>query len=284
MIPQLYSPDTEGLFAMPAVDYFAAPGVSHSMLKAMAPTPAHLPPYLAEPREPSAEMVLGTLTHSRILTPEEPLPRLAVKPADMKFSTREGKAWRAEKEGAGLLIVTEAEHEALWGMTRSVSAHPIAGHLLSEGLTEVSAFARFESGGLSCLRKCRFDLIPAANVLCDVKTSSDASPQAFRRDLYEKGYATQAAYYLDLWNALMPDDPREAFVFFVVERKPPFLVASYIVAAAAIEFARERNRSRLETYMRCAAANAWPGYPETLVPLDLPPYAYKAGPSLEFAE
>jgi hypothetical protein len=36
--------------------------------------------------------------------------------------------------------------------------------------------------------------------------------------------------------------------------------------------------------MRCAATNSWPGYPETLVPLDLPPYAYKAGPSLEFAE
>ena len=261
---ELFTPYTEGIFAIPAEQYFAAPGVSHSMLKEMEPTPAHLQAYLAEEHEPSAEMVLGTLTHSRILTPDEPLPRLAVKPADMKFSTREGKAWRAEQQAAGLLIVTAAEHDALLGMSRSVGAHPLASRMLSSGLTEASAFCAFQLEGGGCLRKGRFDMVPAANVLCDVKTTVDASPEAFRRDLVEKGYATQAAYYLDLWNDLMPDDRREGFVFFVVEKKPPYLVAAYQVHANALSWARARNVNRLATYIRCTVEDRWPGYPEEI--------------------
>ena len=198
----LWEENTEGAFQIPAAKYFAAPGVSNSMLKHLRPTPAHLVAYLSEPRDPSPEMILGTLTHQLILTPEQPLPNLAVKPRDMKFTTTEGKAWRTQAEAGGKTIITSTDYDALYGMTKSVSRHPFAAEALGEGsLAEVSLFSR--SGGLSrTMRKARLDIVPAGNCLGDVKTTTDASPSHFAKQMIEFGYACQAAHYLDLWNDL----------------------------------------------------------------------------------
>lgn len=269
-----WQPETEGVFeGLPAESYHAAPGVSHSMLRAMDPTPAHLRAYLDEEFEPTPLMILGTLAHSLLLEPERPLPQLAIKPAEMKFSTKEGKAWRAEQQAVGRIIIGEDAHASLLGMVRNVSRHAGARDLLANCLTEVSVFQRFNLGG-TVLRKGRMDIIPRANVLADVKTCDDASPAAFAKKLFE-GYATQAAYYLDLWNDANPDDPRDGFAFIAVERQPPNLVATYVVHPDAIKWGRGRNIDALALYIRCAADNHWPGYPTEFVPLNLPEWALR---------
>lgn len=243
------------------------------MLRAMEPTPAHLRAYLDEEFEPTPLMILGTLTHSLILEPDCPLPKLAIKPADMKFSTKEGKAWRAEQQAAGRLILTEEAHASLTGMVLGVSRHPAARELLANCDTEVSVFQRFNLGG-TVLRKGRMDIVPRANVLADIKTCDDASPKEFAKKLVD-GYATQAAYYLDLWNDANPDDPRDGFVFIAVERRPPYLVATYVVHPDAIQWGRGRNIDALALYIRCEAEGRWPGYPTEFVPLNLPDWALR---------
>ena len=56
--------------ALPAQTYHAAPGVSQSILPAMAPPPAHLRAYLDEEFEQTTAMSLGTLAHTLILEPD----------------------------------------------------------------------------------------------------------------------------------------------------------------------------------------------------------------------
>lgn len=297
MIPHTqWQPGVQGVFeCLPAETYHAAPGVSHSMLCHMDP-PARLPAYLTQPREVSIEMMLGTLTHAMILEPDKPLPKIVVQPETYPAQPDSAavkskkaavgdplpwhngahycKRWHAEAREAGLLPVTQAQHDALHGMVLEVSRKEPARRLLAECETEVSVFVDWEYHGAKLLRKARLDAVPRANVLCDIKTCDDASPDAFAKKL-EDGYATQAAYYLDAWNEAVPHDQREGFVFVAVERRPPYLVACYVVDQRALAWARERNFRRLRDYLRCSQDGLWTGFPDEFVTLDLPGWAYK---------
>lgn len=272
----------EGIFHdLPAETYHAAPGVSHTMLKHMHPTPAHLQAYLQEKPEPSAAMILGSLVHSLVLEPERPLPRLAIKPAEMKFTTREGKAWRDEQQRAGKLIITEAEFKTLLGCVSAVSKHTVCREIFAHGQSEVSVFQKFFNLDNTVLRKARLDFVPDGNALVDVKTTQDASPEAFAKEIVSYRYHTQAAYYLDIWNDATERPFKQCFLFIAVEKVPPYLVAVYNLDIQAIEKGRAENHADLCTYMACAERGEWPGYAQEIVNLNLPPWAYgKKGVSL----
>ena len=70
-----------------------------------------------------------------------------------------------------------------------------------------------------------------ANALIDLKTAVTAAPQRFSRSLVDYGYALQAAWYQDGYEALTGE--RLPFVHVVVEKEPPHLVAMYQVDADA---------------------------------------------------
>lgn len=270
---QLFEANTEGAFTIPQATYFAAPGVSNSMLSNIVPTPAHLRAYLDDPddREETPAMFLGSMVHQAILEPDRPLPRLDIKPEGMKFSTITGKQWRDARVNAGIHIVTHEEYSKLLGCVRSASKHPfIADVLGAETMTEVSVFSRVNG---SIMRKARIDAVPPGNFLGDFKTTADASPEGFRKALADRGYARQAAWYLDIWNHLFPEDHKDTFCFFALETKPPFLAAVYQLTTHAIETARDQILTRFESYRRCVESGEWPGYPDTPQLISLPPWA-----------
>lgn len=285
----------QGVFmGFDAEKYHKAYGVSHSMLRNMEP-PARLPAYLTEPRVVTADMVLGTLTHHLILEPEKPLPKIVVQPdtypaqpdstavkqkkasvgdpIDWHNGAKYCKRWHAEAKEAGLIVLTSDRMDSLRGMVKSVSVHPGARSLLTNCETEVSVFLNWEHHGRAVLRKGRMDVLPInSNALADVKTCEDASTEEFAKKI-EEGYATQAAYYLDLWNEAMPNDQREAFVFIAVERKPPYLVACYYVNPTDIAIARRLNQARLTRYLECSKTNVWPGFSDGFQELSMTSWA-----------
>jgi len=263
MIP----PNTPGVFhGVPAETYFAAPGVSHSMLCNMSP-PAKLPAYLAQKREPTVAMMIGTLTHHKLLTPNDPLPAIAIKPEGMKFSNTEGKEWRAANTGK--LIVKESDwllHERL---AESITENEDRKAIFAEGSPEVAVFAASDVHD-GILRKCRIDWVPKhGNALVCIKTCRDASPDGFSKALWDESYFTQAPWYLDTWNAATGED-RKAFVFVCVEKEPPYLVACYELERKDINRGRDINAARLDTYARCVKAGYWPGYWPGINPIGLP--------------
>lgn len=278
----LLTDETEGVFCnIPAESYHTAPGVSHSMLKHMEP-PARLPAYLEDDEESTPTQMLGTLAHALVLTPNEPLPNIAVKPSDMKFTTREGREWRDAQLAAGKLIIKESDAAALYGMAKSISEHPCCNAILRSGWSEVSIFKRFYSADLRrwCLRRSRLDFVPEhGNALVDVKTCMDASLEEFSKSILNYGYHTQAAYYLDIWNDSHEHDQRECFIFIAVEKEPPYLVSVYNLDARAIEAGRRLNHQRLMSYMDCKESGVWPGYPLTVQNIDLPRWAYPKEPT-----
>lgn len=286
-----FAPNTEGTFeGLPFAQYLAAPGVSQSMLKHMDP-PARLPAYLAEKREPTEEMILGTLAHAAILEPEAPLPRIVLPPdtypappdcsavkqkkaqpgdhLPWHWSANYCKRWYAEAVNEGLIVLTEERMETLRGVIRSVSVHDRARELFTSGRSEVSVFSAFVGRDWSVLRKCRIDHVPVGNVLGDIKTVPDADEATFQRRLHDDGWACQAAHYLDCWNSNNPDDWRDGFVYVLVEKKAPYLVATYNVGARTLEAARTENDRRIALYHECQTRNRWPGYPTSWVTVDM---------------
>ena len=92
--------------------------------------------------------------------------------------------------------------------------------------------------GVSLLCKARLDWVPDGPAMVDIKTTLDARKDAFSKALHQRRYFVQAAYYLDLWNALMPDHQKTNFVFVTVEKFAPYAVSILDVAPKALAAGR----------------------------------------------
>jgi hypothetical protein len=263
------------IFDLPSERYHAAPGVSNSMLKHLARSPAHLKTYLEQPPVQTPAMLFGQIVHQLLLEPEKPW-FWAVRPPGLDGRSKEGKDWKARVGDKPVL--DHAEWLKAEGVVASVRSHPTARLALGSGKPEVSVFRRFTLGR-SVLRKARIDFVNNGNALVDIKTTDDARPDAFSRTLFNMRYHVQAAYYLDIWNDSLAagERPKESFVFIAVEKEPPFAVAVYDLSREAINAGRAEYIRQLQLYMECEAQDEWPAYNPDVQEIGLPGWAQKKG-------
>ena len=113
-------------------------------------------------------------------------PEEVVKPAEVDFRTKEGKAWKAAQTAEIVEAVDLARAQA---QAFAVRSQPDLAALLAEGRPEVSAFWLDEQTGELC--KCRPDWVSPAGdgvILVDGKTCRDASPEGFGRAIWNLSY------------------------------------------------------------------------------------------------
>ena len=273
--PLILEPAGSRIYDLPAPQYHAAPGVSNSMLKHLARSPAHLQAYLENPPEQTPAMLFGQIVHQLLLEPDKPWT-WAVRPPGLDGRSREGREWKARVGNKPVL-----DHEE-WlnveGVVASMRTHPTARLALGNGKSEVSVFKPFTLGR-SVLRKARIDFVNGGNALVDIKTTEDARPDAFSRTVFNMRYHVQAAYYLDIWNDSLPEGetPKASFVFIAVEKTPPFAVAVYDLAREAINAGRKEYIRLLQLYMECEEQGRWPAYNPDIQELNLPAWATRKG-------
>jgi len=253
-------------------DYLADTACSRSDLLAMIQSPAHCIDAKVNKTDPTKSMKLGTLLHSCILEPESVKKNYCFAP-DVDRRTKEGKAeyaeflrWNKKK------IVVPYEHlEIARHVVRAVEHNEFAQSLLrAKGSSEVSIFWTDAETGVRC--KIRPDRWRADGIAVDVKSTQDASPEAFAKDIYKYFYHVQAAFYVD-GIAATGDTPR-AFVFQACETVSPFGIAHYVLDNESMDLGRSVYRKLLATYADCSKSGQWPSYPEAIVPLSLPRYAF----------
>src|SRR5690606_33463071 len=131
-------------------DYHHGPGISSSGLKRLLPpyTPAH---YKYGEFESSAALDFGKVAHRLVLGDGD---SFAVSPYDT-FTTKEARAWKAEQEAAGVVVIKQAELDKAREMVEALRAHPLGGHLFTEGKAEQSLYWTDEETGVLC--RARFD-------------------------------------------------------------------------------------------------------------------------------
>jgi exodeoxyribonuclease VIII len=135
------------------------------------------------------------------------------------------------------------------------------------GKAEQSVYWTDPVTGILC--RCRPDFWREDDIIVDVKTTEDASPEEFSRSLAKWRYHVQAPFYMDGIELATGRRPK-GFVFLVVEKKPPYAVAAYTLDPESIELGRAEYRADLERLAECQRTDQWPGFGGTIQKIGVP--------------
>lgn len=261
-------------FGIPAEEYHAIDACSNSSLSIIHnQSPRHLR-YRLDNRdtEKTPALVLGEAAHSCILEPDDFASHYVAAPVCDKRTNVGKDIWsRFCAENIGKKILTADQHQTADAIRSAVWSHPAARELLQRGIDrEVSCF--FEIDGLEC--KARFDA-PAftVNAIVDVKTTEDASPDAFTRSIFNYGYHRQGSFYLR--GAAACGQVVEHFVIIAVEKCPPFGVGVYRLTDEALEAGETQLAPLIATFAKCQRSGEWPGYGNEVRDIGIPDWAMK---------
>lgn len=262
----------EIILDQPAEQYFSSEGVSKHDLDLVNISPAHYQAAKSAPKEEATPaMKIGTLVHTAILEPDRFESSYLLAPETDKRSKDGKAAWEAietQAKESGKIVVKASDLENIQGMKEAVFAHRSGSAALKAGgIIEASLYATHESG---VRLRGRPDLISKGNAIIDVKTcaSGAGNKSEFARSVANFRYDVQAAFYLDLANLV--GMPKEAFVFLVVEKEPPFAVAVYQLDAESIEAGRKQYQRNLAMLAECISFDEWPAYSSEVEVISLP--------------
>jgi len=258
-------------YNLPNAEYHAHPAISKSGLDRINQSPAHYRSWLTEPRKETPALALGSAAHAYILERDSFFDRYAVSPDGIDRRTKDGKAAWAEFEtqSAGKTVIKIEDLQQITAMAGRVWWHQSARELLSEGRAEVSVFGNLWGVDV----KCRPDWLREDGIVVDLKTTDDASPDAFPSSVAKWRYHVQAALYQDILALL--GIKIKAFVFIAVEKNPPYAVGVYELDAASIEVGRELYQTNLATYKTCIETGQWPAYSPAIETIQLPRWAFQ---------
>jgi len=256
-------------------EYHSSPGVSKSGLALVSKCPALYKSRYIDGigSEQTKAMLIGSATHKAVLEPHDFDKEFVCAP-DINRRTKAGKEeWsQFQEDNRGKDVLSTDEFETVMEISESVKSHPVASQILKGGIAETSLFHQDNQTGN--LVKVRPDWI-TEDLVVDLKTSTDASPEAFSKACFNFTYHMQAAMYLDVAANVM-DIQLNSFVFIVVEKNPPYQVAVYYADSDMIKLGHAEYRAALELYSKCKADGEWPGYnANQITSIGLPAWAYK---------
>lgn len=249
--------------------------ISASMVKMMhAKTPAHVyDAFFAEDREQkdTPAMAFGRMVHAAILEPETFDDRFMVMPEGLDRRTKEGKQLWEDIQASGKQVVKADEFNSALKMAAKVHALPIWAQIMANN-------PQFEMSLRSDTKRARMDIYVAPcsdfqnGLIVDLKTTVDASPFAFGRDLNRLGYHLQAAFYCDLVAELSGITPK--FLVIAVEKSRPFIAKPYWVGDGEMEIGRKYADAAYEKLCGYLALDEWPSYGNDPEDIELPGWAY----------
>lgn len=273
----------------------------------------------ANDNEPTAAQAFGTAFHALLLEPElfwatyaEPLKRadypdainnkdeLVALAADLDIAIKKsGKVdeiaatiraagvdlqmWseiKAHYEGlnTGKIILPEDDFYRLINMRDAVMAHPAASYLMNlPGKAEQSVYWTDPKTGVLC--RCRPDRWTENNIVVDLKTTNDASPEGFAKSIYNWRYHVQDVMYRDGIKIASGSEP--SFVFLAVEKDACVVngaakgVAVYVLDDESRAAGLKDYRQSLDDYAACLESNKWPGYENQVQIISIPAWGLK---------
>lgn len=255
-------------------EYDAIDAVNWSTLKLMGKSPAHyLHKMTAAETDDTDARQRGRVTHLAVFEPEKFARSVVV-----FHEARRGKEWEAFKaKHAGKEIITPRMMDTSMAIATAARTNPMAAKYLAGGLSEHTIQWDYESPPLEHVEghafKCkgRMDFLAECGAIVDLKSTRDASPAGFAREVLKYEYHGQAAFYADGYEAMT--GIRLPFVIVAVESVAPYVVQVYRVPDEIMELGRERYTQLLAHLNVCRKDSRWPGYAEAEMDLVLPNWA-----------
>lgn len=248
-------------------EYRAFPALNYSSAKHLLRSQKH---YLAEKNkkfEPSREMVIGTIVHSEIL--EGKAGDYVLKPADMSFVTKEGKAWRDAHKGREIL--TQEEHESVKRTVAAVRGNKDAMYLLDRCPNrEVGIVTEYRGVKIKARLDAYGEDESGNPLILDFKTTSDANPETWGRKASSLCYFAQMALYkVALAMELKLESP-PSFLWLVAETNEAADVVIYQPPAEAIAIGEKQLDIIIERYLDLEITGCAKGYPSGIIELEIP--------------
>jgi len=263
-----------GIYSMSNDDYHQGPGrlaLSKGGLVELSRSPAHYRAMLEKPHETTPAMTFGTQFHCAVLEPDvfaahyvlEPKFDKRTKTGKEEYSSFQESLAENQQEP-----ISQESLDLITAMQASLRSSDVVSVLLSNGVAEQSIFWQDDTWRFTC--KCRPDFINIFDhIVIDLKTTTDASPEAFSRTIINFRYHWQAAHYLAGVNAVY-DDCYTDFVLIAVEKAPPFAFQVYQIAYSDIYYAQQQIKPLMRTYAKCLETDTWPGPPDAIQLIELP--------------
>lgn len=221
------------------------------------------------PRKPSKWMDHGTLAHAILLDQEK-----RIVPVDAEdWRTKAAKEARDEAHAAGNVPVLVGDLETARTAALAIRERLDKLGIALDGHSEVTALWTEESahGEVQC--RGRLDHLKGARIL-DLKTCRSAHPDACRKHVEAYGYAIQRAAYVSAIEHIIPDFAgRVDFVFLFAEVEPPYAVTPVRLNGEFRTLGQIAWTAAVNTWGRCLARNDWPGYADSILELEPPPWA-----------
>lgn len=255
-----------GLHNIPADEYHAdpcsAPSLSNSIAKILiSQSPLHawyqhrrLNPNFEV--EESTRFDIGTAAHMLVM--ESRRDTITVVYADA-WTTKAAKEARANARANGQTPVLAHQYERMLGMETGLKAFlPTTelGDILATGLNERTVI--WQEDGAWC--RCRPDLLSAdGKIVIDYKTTENAEPEAFIRQIGRMSYDLQAEFYLRGVRTIA-EDYEPTFVFLAQEISPPYACSLVSLSNAYRAIGQQKVERALGLWKQCTATNKWPSY------------------------
>lgn len=288
MIP---APEPGIYSGVPFAEYAQWDAVNSSFLwRLRRRSPRHAQYEREHPKEPTPAKRFGILVHLAILEParfqasvitlpEDPPRRPSQRQRDAKKPSQATieaidfwDAWAVQS--AGKLVVTAEELAAIQEIERGVRVQQCSGYVTG-GRAEVCLVWRDRETGILC--KGRLDYLHEGwdVAIVDVKTTEDASFEAFQKDIYGFGYFQAAAFYMDGYETITGVRPK-VFTWLAVEKEPPYVAKPWDAnEKISLTPGQASYAEALERYAECIQRGEFPAYGDGPGVLGLSPWALR---------
>lgn len=236
--------------------------VSSSQLIHVLRTPAHFQYYAQQGSDEESDLMrLGTAAHCMLLEPDKFQGRYVFAP---RHYDRRKKADLAELDAIaaaypGKTILSPDERGTLTKISNGLRNHARARQLLgAPGVSEYSIFWRDPLTGLDLkVRIDRLIELGSSGIMLEVKTTDNASNEAFGRKAIDMDYDLRAVMYAD--GVFQARGYTPQIEWLVIERETGF-VATYTPPPRLLNKARRRYEEARIALAHARAVNSWPAY------------------------
>ena len=284
----------EVIYEQPFLEYLGIPAVSKSLLDVFVKCPADAKRMMdgGGGKQETKAMLTGKIVEDMvqsvsIFDPASFEKVAAVHPE--KYTTADGeskpwnwnanhcKDWRKELP-EGQIVMSPKERDNALRLGEAIRSNKVVQELIADGKSQVTlkAVHRF---GLPI--KGRPDWF-TPNYMVDLKTTFDASTEAFSRSIADRRYHVQAAMYMTLAE-LCGYHPTEFYFIVAQTGDTPKINVRYL-KQSAIDVGRFTLDADLDAYQKCLASGFWPDYMgaatgfDSIEAIDIPKWAYSQFP------
>lgn len=257
MTKEIFEP---GIYQISNDRYHASEGLSRSKLWTFKQLPQkywyeYLSGQYERPKATEA-FYMGSLVHTLVLEPELFGEEYYLMPK-INRTTKQGKLDYAQalEDAQGRNLINVEDYSIAKAMSQSLAKNETVSELMNQAKIEHSIYWKDERTGLIC--KARPDVWNHP-IMGDLKTVKDASYRGFQLSALKDGYFLQAAMMYEACKSI--GMPFEKFVFFCVEKKPPYSVALYMLDDEALQYGIDLFHKLLANYADCLANNEWPDH------------------------